>query len=62
VNECFPVPKSQDDGVSEWFVLAATPEEALAIALERSGQQVGAFEVRDPLDLEGTVILEGHIA
>jgi hypothetical protein len=61
MNECFPVPKSADDGVVEWFVLAETPEEALAIAVDRSGQQTGTYAVSDPLDLEGAIILEGEV-
>ena len=61
MNECFPVLKSADDGVVEWFVLAETPEAALVIALERSGQQTGTYAVSDPLDLEGAVVLEVEV-
>jgi hypothetical protein len=61
MNECFPVPKSADDEVVEWFVLAETPDEALAIAMDRNGQQKGTYAVSDPLDLEGAVVLEGEV-
>lgn len=58
MNECFPVPKSGDDGSTEWFVFAATPDDAVSAAMRASGYQSGAYSVSDPLDLEEKVILE----
>jgi hypothetical protein len=41
--------------------MAETPEEALALALERSGQQTGTYAVSDPLDPESAVVLEVEV-
>lgn len=61
MNECFPVPKRQDDGTLEWFVYAETPQEAAAQAARTSGGKPGVYEVSSALDLSGEVVFREEV-